>query len=89
MESRLEDRIGGFLYKMAESDAKVAKVQREKEEEMRNKHALDLIKLHDKKENVERIARMQEYQREKLLEKINHDTDKANAIRYINHQNLN
>lgn len=81
MEKRLEERVNGYLYKMAESDEKVLRVQREKEAMMRQKHALELIKKNDKHENVQRIARMQEYQKEKLMEKINHDTDRATQIK--------
>ena len=66
------------------------RVYKEKELELKNKHALDLIRKHDKSENVERIARMQEYQREKLLEKIQEDTERANAIKFeqLSHNNL-
>jgi len=66
---------------MAESDQKVLRVQQEKEAMLRQKHALELIKKNDKQENVQRIARMQEYQKEKLMEKINHDTDRALQIK--------
>ena len=81
MEKRLEERVHGYLSKMEESDEKVRKVQMEKEEYLRNKHALDVIKKTDKLENVQRIARMQEYQREKLLDRINEDTEKAERIK--------
>jgi len=82
MESRLGERVGGYLQKMAESEEKVARVQKEKDDYLKHKHALEIIKKADKLENVQRIARMQEYQKEKLLEKINHDTERANQIRY-------
>ena len=82
MEHRLQERVDGYLYKMAESDQKVLRVQKEKEAMMRQKHALELIKKNDKLENVNRIARMQEYQKEKLMEKINHDTERAQQIKY-------
>lgn len=37
---------------------------------MMEKHNDDIIKRVDKKENVERIMKVQEYEKEKLLEKI-------------------
>lgn len=81
MEHKLEERVGGYLQKMAESDEKVHRVQMEKDEAMKVKHALDVIKQHDKQENVQRIARMQEYQRNKIMEKIHNDTERANQIK--------
>lgn len=81
MEKRLEEKVNGYLSKMEESDDKVRKVQMEKEEYLKNKHALDVIKKADKLENVQRIARMQEYQREKLMDRIKEDTDKAERIK--------
>jgi hypothetical protein len=37
---------------------------------MLEKHNDDMIKLTDKRENVERIMKVQEYEREKLMNKI-------------------
>lgn len=47
------------------------------------KHYLELMKENDKQENVRRISKMQEYKREKTLEKIMSDTEKAFHVKYI------
>ena len=45
------------------------------------KHNDDVIKMTDKKENVERIMKVQEYEREKLMNKIDEKMYKADNIK--------
>jgi len=47
----------------------------------KSKRTVNVIKQTDKLENVKRIQQMQEYQKEKLMEKIQNDTEKANKIK--------
>lgn len=48
---------------------------------MLQKHNEEIIKRTDKKENVERIMKVQEYQREKLMNKIEEKMMKAEHIK--------
>ena len=48
---------------------------------MREKYNDDLIKRTDKRDNVERIMKVQEYEREKLMEKIDEKMSKADNIK--------
>ena len=45
------------------------------------KHNDDVIKMTDKKENVERIMKVQEYERQKLMNKIDEKMYKADNIK--------
>jgi len=81
MEMRLSQRVEAFQQKQHEEEMKVEMVQKKKMEDIQHKHALELIKRMDKEENVRRIQRMQEYQREKLLEKIMSETERAERIK--------
>ena len=83
MEIILKQRTDDFLEKFIESDAKVAAVQKMKNDEFRAKRHIEIIKRMDKEENVMRIAKIQEYQREKTLKKIIEDNERAEKIRYI------
>ena len=81
MEMMLKQKTETYLEKFVQSDIKVAVVQKMKNDEFRAKSHIETIKRMDKEENVIRIAKMQEYQREKILEKIIADSEKAEKIR--------
>ena len=68
---------------MYEKDQVVYNVQVEKKQELDKKRTNQVLKELDKKENVERIQRMQDYQREKLKEKIDIKLKKADIIQFI------
>ncbi len=57
------------------------RVQKEREQKMLEKHNEDIIKRVDKKENVERIMMVQEYEKEKLMNKIEEKMYKADHIK--------
>mgnify|MGYP001233884759 CR=1 FL=1 len=61
-------------------DEKVAATQKNKQQEMQERHNFEVLKQYDKEENIRRIAKMQEYHRQKIFEKIMKDTEKANRI---------
>ncbi len=48
---------------------------------MKEKYNEDLIKRTDKRENVERIMKVQQYEREKLMGKIDQKATKAEMIK--------
>lgn len=45
-------------------------VQQRKDEELRYRKEIEYLKRRDKQETVERIIRIQQYEREKVMEKI-------------------
>ncbi len=45
------------------------------------KREMELLKMEEKIENVERISRAQEYQKSKILEKIEYDNSKSAQLR--------
>ena len=63
--------------KLQSKEENLARVQREKEQRMLEKHNQDIIKRTDKKENVERIMKVQEYEKQKLMNKIDEKMNKA------------
>ena len=64
------------------------RVQKEREQKMLEKHNEDIIKRVDKKENVERIMKVQEYEKEKLMNKIEEKMYKADHIKMEREQLL-
>lgn len=66
---------------MNEKEEKLNEVQKKKHFEIKEKHNLLVMKEADKRENVERIMKMQEYQREKVMEKIERDNEKAKELK--------
>lgn len=68
-------------------DEKVAATQRNKQQELQMKHNLDMIKQADKEENIRRIARMKEYHRQQILERIMSENEKSERIKYDLHNN--
>lgn len=70
-----------LLSKIQEQEYKVLESQKKREDELRSRHNLDVIKRTDRFENVKRIQQMNEYQKDKLLERIIVDTEKANRIK--------
>lgn len=80
-DKQLEEKRNFYVSKMQETDDKVMRSQLRKTMELKEKHNIDVLKKTDRKENVERIMKMQEYQREKIMEKILADNAKAEAIK--------
>ena len=62
-EKQLIERKTFFISKMNEKEEKLNEVQKKKHFEIKEKHNLLVMKEADKRENVERIMKMQEYQR--------------------------
>ena len=80
-DKQLEDKRYFYVSKMQETDDKVIRSQMRKTMELKEKHNIDVLKKTDRRENVERIMKMQEYQREKIMEKILVDNAKAETIK--------
>ena len=80
-ERMIEERKHEMMSKLNEKDKSLYRVQEERKQRMKEKYNDDLIKRTDKKDNVERIMKVQEYEREKLLEKIDEKMNKADNIK--------
>lgn len=59
-----------MLKKLESKEENLHRVQKEREEKLKEKYNDDVIKRVDKKENVQRIMKVQEYEKHKLMEKI-------------------
>lgn len=81
MESILKEKVDKYLEIRGKNEEKLAKVQQAKDEELRRKQHIDLIHTSDKMENIQRKAKMDDYKREKLLEKIQSDNERAEKIK--------
>lgn len=69
------------MEKIQETDQKVQMTQKQKEEELMIKKEMENLKRKDRQETVERIARIQEYKRDKIMEKIVQDDVRSQDIR--------
>ena len=61
----------------------MARVKEKQEEELKQKHLADLLKRIDKRENVERINRIQDFEKEAITEKIKLDSIRAEQLRFL------
>lgn len=57
----MKSKAAQFEDKIHQKEENVARVQWEREQQIREKMAIEGIKRNDKRETVERIQRMQEY----------------------------
>lgn len=81
MENIMAERIGHFREKQKHEEEKVEIVQKKKHDEHLLKTTIENIKREDRKENVKRISKIQDYQRAKIMEKIQEDNMKAEKIK--------
>lgn len=80
-ERQMEDYKHGLVRKLEGKEESLQRVQREKEHQMLFRHNDEVIRRTDKKENVERIMKVQEYEREKLMGRIEEKMSKADHIK--------
>lgn len=57
------------------------KTQSEKDWQLMIKKEMELLKREEKLENVERIAKAQEYKKNKILEKIEFDNERSTSLK--------
>lgn len=62
--------------KISETEAKVQRAMKEKEEDMILKREIEQLKWQDREETVNRIHKINEYQRVKQTEKIEGDNER-------------
>ena len=76
-----EERKKTINDKRKEQDYKLMSVQQRKEEELRYKKELEYLKRHDRQETVDRIMRIQQYERERVMEKIQGDDIRTQQLK--------
>ena len=81
MEAREFNRIDFIKKKREEKNTTMSKTQSEKDWVLMLKREKDLLKREEKLENVERIARAQEYKKQKVLEKIEFGNVKTEHVK--------
>jgi len=81
MEEIEKDRQDRVLKKLTEQERQVQMSKEKQVQEGTIKKEVKSIQREDRVENVQRIARAQEFQRQKMLEKIEEDNAKARKIK--------
>mgnify|MGYP001351422241 CR=1 FL=1 len=77
----MNDKKALFTHKLNAAEAKVQRVQQQQKAEMEHRKNLERLRMLDKQENIERIKSIQEYRKEKILEKIEKDNERAYLIK--------
>ena len=65
-----ERRKKTIVDKRNHQDRKLMTVQQQREQELRLRKEMEFLKRRDRQETVERIQRIQEYERDKVMQKI-------------------
>jgi len=81
MEAMLKEKTDGYLMMMEEKDMKVVRTKQAREEQLQKKHDLDVINRNDKWESVHRQAKMDDYKKQKILEKIQNANERGEKIK--------
>lgn len=76
-----ERRKKSIIDKRQQQDQKLMTAQQIKEEELRYKKELEYLKRRDRQETVERIQRIQQYERDKVMEKIQNDDTRTLQVK--------
>lgn len=76
-----ESRRTEFLNKMKATEEMVKRTQDMNKQEQVKKTRINTMKMKDREENVRRIEKMNEYHREKIMDKIEVDNERAENIR--------
>ena len=77
MQEITSTRIEKIKEKLTDEEIKLKKIKEKKDHDLVVKRELDDMKRSDRQENVIRIERQQQYYREKILERINEDSNKV------------
>lgn len=79
---KLEERRKKSIQdKRSTQDHKMMTLQQEREEQMRIKKELEYLKRQDRQETVQRIQRIQDYEKERVLSKIQSDDIRTYQIK--------
>ena len=77
----MQQRIDAIRSKIEESEYKLKSQQERKSEELKIKHNTAVIKRMDRVENVKRISKVQDFERQKIMERIQADNERTERIK--------
>jgi len=77
----LKEKTDRYLMLMDEKDMKVTRTKQARDEQLQKKHDLDVINRNDRSENVQRQAKMDDYKKQKLMEKIHDAAERGEKIK--------
>lgn len=80
MEAREFSRINSIKANREQKEQVMTKTQSEREWSLMIKREQELLRREEKLENVGRISKAQEYKKQKILEKIEFDNQKATHL---------
>eukprot|EP01016_Furgasonia_blochmanni_P000581 TRINITY_DN10154_c0_g2_i1.p1 TRINITY_DN10154_c0_g2~~TRINITY_DN10154_c0_g2_i1.p1 ORF type:complete len:190 (+),score=60.99 TRINITY_DN10154_c0_g2_i1:60-572(+) len=74
--------------KIEEGEFKLKQTQEQRSQELKMKHNLSVMKRLDRVENVQRISKVQDFERQKIMERIEADNERADRIKMERQQLL-
>ena len=81
MEKLQHEKVDQILTKAHHRDESMTKTLSQREWQLMIKREQELLKREEKWMNVERIGRAQEYKKQQILDKIEYDNQKTEALR--------
>lgn len=80
----MEEKRNYYNKIIEENEKKLARTKEMQDQKMKEKKQQDFAKQEDKKEAVERIMKMKEFEKEQILQKIKQDNERAKKLQYLN-----
>ena len=80
MEHQDQQKRQQIMQKLKETDQKVQEIIHSKDEEIMLKREMEALKRKDREETVMRIAKINEYQKQKIMEKIQADDERSRQL---------
>ena len=80
----MEEKRNYYNKIIEENEKKLVRTKEMQDHKMKEKKQQDFAKQEDKKEAVERIMKMKEFEKEQILIKIQQDNERAKKLQYIN-----
>lgn len=80
----MEEKRNYYNKIIEENEKKLVRTKEMQDSKMKEKKQQDFAKQEDKKEAVERIMKMKEFEKEQILIKIQQDNERAKKLEYTN-----
>ena len=77
-----EEKRNYYQSVFQENEKKLAQTREIKEQKIKEKQRQEFIKREDKKENVERIMKIKEFEKDQIMQKIMNDNEKAQKLQF-------
>jgi hypothetical protein len=79
-DRQMEEKRNYYNQIIQENEKKLAKTKELQDLKMKEKKQQDFARQEDKKDAVERIMKMKEFEKEQILFKINQDNERAKKL---------